>query len=81
MDVATAHDGALKVIQGLIDREASVLAFRDAYYFVILAIGALLPFVWVFRSREFDLANLGGGGAPRANAAASEAKADGSVAH
>ncbi|HEU4431032.1 MAG TPA: hypothetical protein VFT98_19895 [Myxococcota bacterium] len=43
------------------DREASVLAFRDSYCFVILAIGALLPFVWLFRGRVFDMKNLGGG--------------------
>jgi DHA2 family multidrug resistance protein len=80
VDLASAHEGALRVIQGLIDREASVLAFRDAYYFVILAIGALLPFVWVFRSRVFDLANLGGGTAARA-AAAPGARAAEAMAH
>jgi DHA2 family multidrug resistance protein len=62
-DPAAALSGAYEVLQRLIEREASVLAFRDSYYFVILVIGALLPFVWLFRRKEFDLANLGGGAA------------------
>jgi hypothetical protein len=47
----------------LIEREATVLAFRDSYYFVILVVGALIPFLWLFRGRAFDLKNLGGGAA------------------
>jgi MFS transporter, DHA2 family, multidrug resistance protein len=63
LDPAAALDGAYQLMHGLIERQASVLAFRDSYYFVILVIGALLPFVWVFRARVFDLKNLGGGAA------------------
>ena len=63
LDPGAALTGAYEVLRGVIEREASVLAFRDSYTFVILVIGALLPFVWIFRSRVFDLRNLGGGGA------------------
>jgi DHA2 family multidrug resistance protein len=61
LDPAAARDGALHLIGALTQRQASVLAFRDSYTFVILVIGALLPFVWVFRSKVFDLRNLAGG--------------------
>jgi DHA2 family multidrug resistance protein len=68
LDPAAALDGAYKLLSGLLEREASVLAFRDSYFFVILVVGTLLPFVWVFKSGAFDLKNLGGGAsaAPRA---------------
>jgi DHA2 family multidrug resistance protein len=61
VDPAAALQGAYQLMHGLIERQASVLAFRDSYYFVILVIGALLPFVWVFKAKAFDLKNLGGG--------------------
>ncbi len=63
LDPASALQGAYQLMHGLIEREASALAFRDSYYFVILVIGALLPFVWIFKSKAFDLKNLGGGAA------------------
>ena len=75
LDPAAALDGAYKLMGGIIQRQASALAFRDSYYFVILVIGALLPFVWVFRSKAFDLKNLGGGAA-QSSAATSAAQAD-----
>ncbi len=68
LDPAAALSGAYEVLRRLIEREASVLAFRDSYYLVILVIGALLPFVWMFRGKAFDLANLGGGAAAGASA-------------
>jgi DHA2 family multidrug resistance protein len=61
LDPAQALAAARQLIASVMEREASVLAFRDSYYFVILAIGALLPFVGLFRSRVFALKNLGGG--------------------
>jgi DHA2 family multidrug resistance protein len=79
MDPAATHDAAVQLLGGLVQRQASVLAFRDAYYFVIFAIGALLPFVWVFRSKVFDLKNLGGG--VGAAAATPEARAAAAAAH
>lgn len=63
LDPAAALDGAYQLLNGLIERQASVLAFRDAYSVVILIIGALVPFVFMFRSKAFDLANLAGGAA------------------
>ncbi len=69
LDPAAALDGAYKLINGMIERQASVLAFRDAYYVVILIIGALVPFVWMFRSRAFDIKNLGGGAAAASSSA------------
>jgi DHA2 family multidrug resistance protein len=63
LDPAAALQGAYQLMQGVIERQASVLAFRDSYFFVILVIGSLLPFVWIFKARAFDLKNLGGGAA------------------
>jgi DHA2 family multidrug resistance protein len=65
LDPASALTAAHEVIRNLIDREASVLAFRDAYGLVILTIGALLPFVWMLRGRAFAPEKLGGGAAAR----------------
>jgi DHA2 family multidrug resistance protein len=65
LDPTSALAAAHEVIQKLIDREASVLAFRDAYGLVILTIGTLLPFVWMLRGRAFALERLGGGAAAR----------------
>jgi DHA2 family multidrug resistance protein len=73
LDPSAALSGACQLLNGLIEREASVLAFRDAYYVVILIIGSLLPFVWMFRSRAFDVANLGGAAATRGAAPAEAA--------
>jgi DHA2 family multidrug resistance protein len=75
LDPAAALGGAYQLMHGLIERQASVLAFRDSYFFVILVIGSLLPFVWVFKARVFDLKNLGGGAA-YLSAATPEAKAE-----
>jgi hypothetical protein len=75
LDPAEALNGAYQLLHGVIEREANVLAFRDSYYFVILVIGALLPFVWIFRSKAFDLRNLGGGAAA-ASGSAPEASPD-----
>jgi MFS transporter, DHA2 family, multidrug resistance protein len=75
LDPAAALDGSYKLITGLIEREATVLAFRDSYYFVILVVGALIPFLWLFRGRAFDLKNLGGGAAA-SGAAATRAASD-----
>jgi hypothetical protein len=55
-----------------------VLAFRDSYLFVILVIGSLLPFVWIFKSRAFDLVNLGGGARPVSADRAAGSDAEGS---
>jgi len=81
LDPAQALAGAQQLIGGVIEREASVLAFRDSYYFVILAIGALLPFVWMFRGRVFDLSNLGGGAAARGAGGEVETRAAAAAAH
>ncbi|MFI5318582.1 MAG: DHA2 family efflux MFS transporter permease subunit [Myxococcota bacterium] len=84
LDPAEALNGAYQLLHGVIEREATVLAFRDSYYFVILVIGALLPFVWIFRSKAFDLRNLGGGAAAAsgpAPEASPDALAAGSMAH
>ncbi len=70
LDPSAALEGAHRMINALIEGQASVLAFRDAYYVVILIIGALLPFVWVFRTKSFALRNLGGGAGARGAAPA-----------
>jgi DHA2 family multidrug resistance protein len=81
LDPAAALGGAYQLMHGLIVRQATALAFRDSYFFVILVIGSLLPFVWVFRAKVFDLKNLGGGaayisaGAPSEQAKARAAEA------
>jgi DHA2 family multidrug resistance protein len=76
LDPAAALGGAYQLMHGLIVRQATALAFRDSYFFVILVIGSLLPFVWVFRAKVFDLKNLGGGAAYiSAGAPAEQAKA------
>ncbi len=64
LDPAAALQGAYQLMHGLSEQQASVLAFRDSYFFVILVIGSLLPFVWIFKARAFDLKNLGGSGVP-----------------
>ncbi len=70
LDPTAALDAAHQMLSRLIEREATVLAFRDSYYVVILIIGSLLPFVWMLRGKHFAMANLGGGAGPRAGAAA-----------
>ncbi len=85
MDPAAALNGAYQLMQGVIERQASVLAFRDSYFFVILVIGSLLPFVWIFKAKVFDLKNLGGGAAYTSAATASgkaeTERAAGALAH
>jgi DHA2 family multidrug resistance protein len=65
LEPGSALAAAYEVIQRLIAREASVLAFRDAFVCVALIVGALLPFVCMLRGRAFALHRLGGGAEAR----------------
>jgi DHA2 family multidrug resistance protein len=50
-DAVTAHQRALMMLDGLLTRQAAVLAYNRAFWIVTLVFAAGLPLVWLLRSR------------------------------
>jgi hypothetical protein len=51
IDPASAHAKAYAVMERLVDRQSTMLAYNDAAWFMMILFAGVLPLIWILPGR------------------------------